>query len=100
MNALQLTRASKTPASIEPDLTKQLTGLASSDPLAAIAQIRAAHKEVTRRIEATSKPLSQQEQQTLAACRAIDKALWQFSKTLEPLIPNAGGLDYLNDWTE
>ena len=31
MNGLQLARASKTPASIEPDLTKQLTGFASSD---------------------------------------------------------------------
>ncbi len=100
MNALQLTKASQEAASIEPDFTEQLTGLAVSDPLAAIAQIRAVHKEVTRRIETTGSPLSQQEQHTLAACRAIDKALWKVSRTLEPLIPDAGGLDYLNDWTE
>ena len=100
MDALQLTSANQTPDNLEPDFTEQLTGLAVSDPLAAIAQIRVAHREVTRRIETASKPLSQQEQQTLAACRAIDEALWKVSRTLEPLIPDAGGLAYLNDWTE
>ncbi|WP_286196570.1 hypothetical protein [Thalassotalea sp. G20_0] len=98
MNALQT--AKPAPASTQPVYSEELKSLAVSDPLAAIAQIRKAHRQVTQRIEATSKPLSQQEQQTLAACRAIDKALWQVSKTLEPLIPDAGGLDYLNDWTE